>query len=121
MVIVGTTGLVSVWSELTSTSGPSEPLASLTQPPGQDCCLGLNCETAFLLTSQTKGRSFHKLAQLWLAAQALTETNYQGTMLHKTALLRGRWQGSGSCDDLTESQVFGQGRPWVLPSHEKGV
>lgn len=77
MVIVGTTGLVSVWSELTSTSGPSEPLASLTQPPGQDCCLGLNCETAFLLTSQIKGRSFHKLAQLWLAAQALTETNYQ--------------------------------------------
>lgn len=127
MAIVGTTGLVSVLERADQHRGPFRASGiSDPTPPGQDCCLGLNCEMAFLLTSQTKRRSFYKLAQLWLAAQVLTETNYQrllqGTMLHKTAHLRGQWQGCGSCDNLTESQVIwtrGWG-PWVLPSSEKG-
>lgn len=50
--VFGITGLASVWS----TSGPSEPVASLTQPLRKnDCCLGLTCEMAFYRPARQRG------------------------------------------------------------------
>lgn len=74
--ILGTTGLASVWSESTSTSGPSEPLASLTRPLNRTAAWDLTVKRPFYRPARRRGGST-KLAQLWLAAKALTETNYQ--------------------------------------------
>lgn len=108
MEISGATGLASGWSEWTSTSDPSEPLASLTSPLNKTACLGLNCETAFYRPARQKG-GFYKLAQHWLVAGKKSTDNklsktIQGTMLHKTARPRA-WQACGSWERLDSLRV----------------
>lgn len=100
--ILGTTGLASGWSERTSTTGPSEPLASLNPAPEQDCCLGLNCEKR-PFTDQPDERGVRQTSTTLVSCESanykLSKT-IQGTMLHKTAHLRA-WQESRPCADLT--------------------
>lgn len=86
--------------------------------PEQDCCLGLNCETAFYRPARQKG--FYKLAQHWLVAEALT-TNFQRLYEELCCTRRPVW-GHGRIAGLgmtwlSESRAFGQGRPWVLHPH----
>lgn len=69
--ILGITGLASVWS----TSGPSEPVASLT-PPLTKKTAAWDLTVKWPFTDQPDKEGYDTLAQLWLAAKALT-TNCQ--------------------------------------------
>lgn len=101
MEILGTTGLAPGWSEWTSTSGPSGPLASLTPPLNKTAAWDLTVKMAFYRPARLRGvlQTSTTLVSCESTNNKLSKT-IQGTMLHKTVRLRA-WQEYGSCDDLT--------------------